>query len=47
MEKERLIDIGDAASVILGIAYQGYDPDGSDFPLEFELELDPIEPRLP
>lgn len=40
-ERPLLVDVGDASSVILGIAAIGVDPDGSDFPLHFELEQDP------
>jgi hypothetical protein len=36
----RLIHIGNAEAVILGIAQMGWDPDGSDFPMEFEFETD-------
>ena len=39
-ETGRLMDIGTADSLILGIAELGWDPDGSDFPQEFEFAFD-------
>ena len=35
-----LIDVGDATSVILGLAAFGSDPDGSAFPIRQEFEED-------
>ena len=39
-EKSKLIEVGDAASVILGISALGYDPDTRDFPIRFEYATD-------
>ncbi len=39
-EKPQLTSVGDAKTVILGIASLGSDPDGSDFPPEFEFSDD-------
>ena len=38
-----LIYIGRAANEIRGLAWFGVDPDGSDFPQEFEFEADAEE----
>jgi hypothetical protein len=39
-ERPKLINVGDAAAVILGISALGYDPDTRDFPIRFEYVTD-------
>ena len=36
-EKPQIIHIGKANAMILGLSSFGSDPDGSDFPMEFEF----------
>jgi hypothetical protein len=36
----QFVKIGDAHAVILGISMLGCDPDGSDFPVHFEFQMD-------
>jgi hypothetical protein len=42
-EKPRLITVGKAESVILGIVFGGDDPDGHDFPISFEFSDDSLK----
>jgi hypothetical protein len=42
-ETPQVIRVGCAPAVILGISQIGWDPDGSDFPLEFEFYDDSLE----
>jgi len=39
-EKATLVYAGMASSLVLGITNLGSDPDGSDFPMEFEFDED-------
>lgn len=39
-ENNTLVDVGDVSQVVLGIVFSGADPDGSDFPENFEFATD-------
>lgn len=42
----KLTNLGSADLVIQGIVQLGYDPDGSDFPMQFEFEPDNLDNPL-